>query len=247
MSQMKLQRFDANHLRDFRAPITVNTAAIVEPEAPPPPPPPVFRESDIEAAREVGKKMGYAEGFEAGLAQANTEAHHAARDLAHHMGRIQEQVASLIARYNDVVLQQSSELSQLVLMIARKVAGAALDANSAQAIAELVNRCLPIVYGKPRVVIELEPAMRNAVEASLRNQLAQGGFEGDVEFRSVDGMDPSDVRIDWGAGAANRDTNAIWGEIEALLQQVPLTPTLPTNESTTTHNDPIVETGEANG
>lgn len=245
MSQMKLQRFDAGHLRDFRAPITVNTAAIVEPAAPPPPPPPVFREADIEAARDVGKKLGYAEGFEAGLAQANTEAHHAARDLAHHMARIQEHVASLAARYNDVITQQSSELSQLVLMIARKVAGAALDSNGAQAIAELVNRCLPIVYGKPRVIIDLEPAMRNAVEHVLRAQLAQGGFEGDVGFRSIEGMDPSDIRVDWGNGAAQRDSAGIWAEIEALLLQVPLTPTLPANEPQ--QNDPIVETGEANG
>lgn len=247
MVQPKLQRYDASHLRDFRAPITVNTAAIVEPVAPPPPPPPVFREADIEAAREVGKKMGYAEGFEAGLAQANTEAHHAARDLAHHMARIEEQVARLIATYHDVVAQQSGELSQLVLMIARKVAGAALNENGAQAIAELVNRCLPVVYGKPRVVIELEPAMRNAVETVLRRQLEQGGFEGDIEFRSVEGMDASDVRIDWGAGAANRNTASIWTDIESLLSQVPLAPTLPATNEPQNTNEIIVETGADHG
>lgn len=248
MSQMKLQRYDASHLRDFRAPITVNAAAIVEPEAPPPPPP-VFRESDLDAAREGGKKIGYAEGFEAGLAQANTEAHHATRDLAHHMARIEEHVARLIATYHEVIAQQSSELSQLVLMIARKVAGAALDANGAQAITDLVQRCLPIVYGKPRVVIELEPAMRNAVESVLRKQLEQSGFEGDIEFRSVDGMDAADVRIDWGAGAAQRDTASIWTEIEALLQQVPLAPTLAASEPQTITNAIVepIETGEANG
>lgn len=247
MSQMKLQRFDNQFLRDFRSPITVNPKAIAETvEAPPPPPPPVFREADMEHARDAAKKIGYAEGFEAGIAQANTEAHASTRDLAHHMSRIEEHVARLISQYNELITQQSGELSELVLMIARKVAGDALDTNAHLAVSELVGRCLPIVYGKPRVVIELAPAMLGAVEGALRAQFERSGFEGGVEFRAVEGMDPADVRVDWGTGAAQRNTGAIWQEIEALLQQVPLSPTLP-NINETNNNDPIVETGADHG
>lgn len=246
MSEMKLHRFDNQFLRDFRSPIAVNTAAIVEQEqVVAAPPPPVFGEADMEHARDAAKKMGYAEGFEAGIAQANTEAVGTARDLAHHMARIEEQLARLLAQYNELVTQQSAEISELVLMIARKVAGDALDANAARSVAELVNRCLPVVYGKPRVMIDLEPAMLVAVQDSLRAQLEKAGFEGTIEFRSVEGMEPSDVRIDWGNGAANRNTAVIWQEIEALLQQVPLSPTLPTiNE---TNNETIIETGADHG
>ena len=242
---MKLQRFDTQFLRDFRAPITVNPAAIVHEEAPAAPPPPVFNETDMDHAREAGKKMGYAEGFESGLAQANTEAHHAARDLAHHMARIEEHVAALVTRHQALVSEQSSELSQLVLMIARKVAGDALNDQGVKAVAELVGRCLPVIYSKPGVTIDLEPGMRSAAEPLLRKQLAQGGFDGVVEFRSVEGMEPTDVRIDWGHGAAQRSTSAIWAEIEALLASVPLSPTLPSNEQQ--NKDPIVETGADNG
>ena len=245
MSQMKLQRFDTQFLRDFRVPITVKTAAIVHEEAPVAPPPPVFGEADLEHARAAGKKMGYAEGFESGLAQANTEAHHAARDMAHHLARIEEHVATLITNYQSLINEQSGELSQLIVMVARKVAGDALKEHGASAVTELVGRCLPVIYSKPSVTIDLEPGMLAAVEPLLRKQLAQGGFDGDVEFRSVEGMEPTDVRIDWGPGAAQRSTAAIWGEIEALLASVPLSPTLPTNEHP--NNDPIVETGEANG
>lgn len=246
MNQPKLQRFDSQFLRDFRSPIAVNTKAIVEQEeVVAAPPPPVFREADMEHARDASKKIGYAEGFEAGIAQANTEAYGAARDLTHHMARIEEQVAHLISQYDALVAEQSGELSELVLMIARKIAGDALDANAAGAVAGLVNRCLPIVYGKPRVTIELEPAMQVAVEASLRAQLEKAGFEGVIEFRAIAGMEPSDVRIDWGNGAAQRNTASIWQEIEALLQQVPLSPTLPTVN--TTNNDTIEETGADHG
>lgn len=246
MSEMKLHRFDSQFLRDFRSPITVNPKAIAEPveEVVAAPPPPVFHEADMEHAREAAKKIGYAEGFEAGIAQANTEAQGTARDLAQHMARIEQRVASLVAQYDALIAEQSSELSQLVLMIARKVAGDALDANAANAVAGLVNRCLPIIYGKPRVTLELEPAMLGGVEPLLRAQLEKSGFEGSIEFRAVEGMDPSDVRVDWGNGAASRTTASIWQEIEALLQQVPLSPTLPTVNQT---NNDTAETGADHG
>ena len=245
MTQPKLQRFDNQFLRDFRAPIVVNPKAIAEPEqVVAAPPPAVFREADMDHARDAAKKLGYAEGFEAGIHQANTEAQATARDLAYHMARIEEHVAQLAAQYHALITQQSAELSQLVLLIARKVAGDALDANADRAVAELVGRCLPIVYGKPRLSIELEPGMLGAVEPALRAQLAKSGFEGDVEFRAIDGMEPTDVRIDWGSGAALRDTHALWHEIEALLQQVPLLPTLPTQ---VTNHEHIVETGADHG
>lgn len=246
MSEMKLHRFDNQFLRDFRSPIAVNTKAIVEQESiVVAPPPAVFGDADMEHAREAAKKIGYAEGFEAGIAQANTEAVGTARDLAHHMARIEEHVARLMAQYHALVTEQSTEVSQLVLMIARKVAGDALDAHADRAVAELVNRCLPIVYGKPRVIIDLEPTMLAAVQDALRTQLEKSGFEGDVEFRAAEGMEPSDVRIDWGNGAATRTTATIWQEIEALLQQVPLSPTLPTIHET--NNEPIIETGADHG
>lgn len=245
MSEMKLHRYDNQFLRDFRSPIVVNKKALAEQEViEVAPPPPVFAESDMEHARDAAKKIGYAEGFEAGLAQANTEAAGTARDLAHHMARIEDHVSRLVAQYHELITAQSSELSQLVLMIARKVAGEALDANAAAAVTELVRRCLPMVYGKPRVAIELAPAMLAGVEAVLHRQLEKSGFEGDIEFRAVDGMEPSDVRIDWGNGAANRSTASIWQEIEALLQQVPLSPTLPTVTAT---NNATTETGATHG
>lgn len=245
MNQPKLQRFDNQFLRDFRSPITVNPKAIAEPETVvAAPPPPVFQESDMEHARDAAKKIGYAEGFEAGIAQANTEAQATARDLAHQMERIESHIARVSAQYHELITQQSAELSQLVLLIARKVAGDALEAHADRAVVELVARCLPIVYGKPRLAIELAPGMQAAVEPQLRAQLAKSGYEGEIEFRTIEGMEPSDVRVDWGNGAAERATGALWTEIEALLQQVPLSPTLPTHEPLNEHT---VETGADHG
>lgn len=225
----RLQRFDVQYLRDFRAPITVNPSAMPAEEAEAPPPPPVYSETELASARDVAKKLGYAEGFEAGIQQANTEAHAKARDLAHALERIGEQLTQLLASHQQLIDQQSSELSELVLMIARKVAGEALDARGTETVRALVARCLPAVFTKPKIAIELAPTMLRDAEEMLREHLAQAGYEGEIEFRAIAEMAESDIRISWSNGEASRTTASLWHDIEALLQQAPLTPTLPQN------------------
>ena len=230
MGDMKLQRFDTRHLRDFRGPIAVNVAALDEvttPEEVAPPAPPVFSEEDLNHAREAGQKLGYAEGFEAGLAQANSESTARARDLANSLARIGDQLAQLTQQYQTLVDEQSAELSALVLMIARKVAGEALEMHGTATIEGVVRRCMPMVFGKPRVLIELAPAMLDQVQQAVSEQFEQAGFGGDVEFRPLDGMDEYDMRVQWANGAATRSTAQLWQEIETLLAQVPLQVQLP--------------------
>lgn len=230
MSTGKLQRFDMGHLRDFRGPIVAKTmaAAPAEVEAPPPPPPPpTFKEADLDHARDAGKKLGYAEGFEAGLAQAATETATREKDLAAAMTRISEHVVRLAATYRKLVEEQSKELAELVIGISRKVAGEALDQFGTAAIEGVVERCLPLVFGKPRIAIDLSPKVMYDIEPRLRKILEESGYSGNVEFRSNDALEGYDIRVDWVQGQANRSTKTLWQEIEALLQQVPLTPNVP--------------------
>lgn len=231
MSTPRLQRFDFQHLRDFSAPITVKEVLLAEPAAEEiAPPPPVFTEADMEHAREAGKKLGYAEGFEAGLQQAKGENTAVSRELANTLGRIGDQLATLNSTYQQLVNEQSAELSELVLMIARKVAGEALDARGVETIRALVAACIPMVLSKPRVTLEMSPLMLDHAQGILTEHFTQAGFEGDLIFRTSDSMDESDIRIEWANGQATRNTASLWQDIEALLQQSALAPTLPTTE-----------------
>jgi flagellar assembly protein FliH len=229
MSNGRLQRFDFQHLRDFRGPIAVNEAAIAtgaQAQAPEAPPAPIFSETDLDHARDAGKKLGYAEGFEAGMQQSKTEASANARDLASALNRIGDQLAQLLSTHQQLIDQQSAEITDLVLMIARKVAGDALDANGYAAVRGLVERCLPVVFSKPRVLLELSPNMMGHAEAMLRQHFDEAGFEGELEFRALDMLEDTDIRISWANGEASRSNAALWQNIEQLLRQAPLTPTL---------------------
>lgn len=222
-----LQRYDQQFIRDFRTPMAVKANAattIEEAAAPPAPPPPVFSESDLDAARDAAKQLGYAEGVEAGLAQAETEEAVRRKDLTAAATRIAEQLTQLTGAYGQLVARQSAELSALVLAIARKVAGEALDVHGTDTIAALVKSCVPVIFGKPRITIELHPDILDEAREAIRPLLELNGVESEIIFKGNDTLGRHDVRVDWGNGHALRSTETIWHEVEALLRQVPLTP-----------------------
>lgn len=216
-----LQRFDNQFLRDFRDPITINPKAVAKPEevAPPPPPPPTFSEEDVEQARVVAKKLGYAEGFEAGLSQANTETTAREKDMATALASITQQLQKLSAGYAHYMTQQTTEVSELALLIAKKVAEDALDARGAEVITGLVNQCLPLFLDKPKVTIELNESLLDSAKEAIEGVLKQNGFEGEIQFRANNALQKHDARVDWTSGQAIRSMEKLWSEIEALIFQ----------------------------
>ena len=225
---IRLQRFDFGALRDFRGPLV---AAILPDEiivVPEPPPPPTFSEDELNVARLKSHTQGYAEGFEAGLARAHEQAD-AKREAAEAtMMQLGTLLQTLHHGYQQVLQDEAAAMSQLVLAIAKKVAGEALDANIAETITAHVARCLPVILAKPRLSIELHPDAFEQTIGPIESLLQASGYEGEIQFRANPQMHPHDGVFDWGAGQANRDTALLWQEIETLLASMPVTlPPLP--------------------
>ena len=221
-----LQRYDMQWLRDFRDPIELRTIrdTPAEEEAPAPPPAPSFSEAELAQAQETGKKLGYAEGFEAGLLQSLTEQTQREKDMVAALAKVGDALHKLNANYGAFVAEQSTDLADLIYMIARKVAGDALDERGMETVLALVRQCLPIFYEKPRVTIELHPLSLDNAKELLKPFLQKQGFEGDVFYRSNEAIGKHDVKVEWANGEAVRSTDSLWRDIELLMQSMSLTP-----------------------
>ncbi len=221
---IRLQRFDFGSLRDFRGPLVVPAVAeeTVE-EAPPPPPPPTFSEDELEATRAMAKNIGYAEGYDAGLAHAAEQANEKQLAAQRTIANLSHHISELPARYQALLESEAKQLTDLVLLISQKVSGTILDTNAAEAVASLVTSCLPIILSKPLLVIELHPAAFDQTMDSIESLLQTSGFEGQVQFRSNTSIGEYDAILDWGAGQATRNTAELWKEIERLLASTPVT------------------------
>lgn len=219
----RIHRFDFNTLRDFRDPIAMqatNEPLVVD--LPPPPPPPVFNENDLEAARLESRKQGYAEGFAAGQNEAQQQADQTLRHANEVMGGIAGLTHDMHARYLDLLARESAELSKLVISVAKKVVGATLETHATEAIHAVITQCLPVIFSKPKLVIELNPAMFEATVNHIEAQLQQHGFEGEIQFKGNPALGNSDITIDWGSGEMERSAETLWREVEALIARMPL-------------------------
>ena len=221
MTTPRIHRFDFNALRDFRGPIVVNT--IEEPVVEPPPPPaPVFSEADLEAARVAGRKQGYTEGFTAGQLEARKQFDIKTDATNIIIGSIADTVSDLQQRYLGILSSESAQLSQLVLSVARKVAGDAIDARGEQAIEAIVAQSLAVIFSKPRLIIEMNPDTFSQVVDRIEEQLRTHGFEGEIQFKGNPALGMSDITLDWGNGQMERNVATLWSEVEAIIARVPL-------------------------
>lgn len=220
---MRIHRFDFGGLHDFRGPIADRATKTVEPEAAEALPlPPVFNEADIDAARMMGKKEGYNEGFSAGKLEAKKEADQRQEEVNAIILAFGKKISTINQHYKQTLVHESEQLSRLVLSIAHKIAAEAMQERGADVISAIVERCLPVIFSKPKVIIELNPELFDQTLERIETMLRQSGFEGEVQFRSNEQLGPSDIRLDWGSGQLSRDVDSMWKEIEALIERVPL-------------------------
>lgn len=232
---MRIQRYDSLDLRDFRSPYDAMHARNVQ-EAPAEyvePPAPTYSQSELEAAKQIAHKAGFEEGKNAGVESVVNETHRRDTDASEAMHKLATDIKGLQQQYQDILAKQGSELTELVTLIARKVAGDALDANASKMIEGMVIRCLPIIVYKPRVIIDVHPEILDKVQAHLNTLLREAGFTGDLTVRAGSTIARNDVKIDWAAGYAERSTEALWSEVTTLLSEIALrTHDEPTNEQT---------------
>lgn len=221
---MRLQRFDFAALRDFRGPLQVapEEELAIE-DAVVPPPPPTFSEQELEDAKAIAQKLGYSEGYQAGLEHAAAQADVKRVAAERIITQLAAKISTLEARYQELLDTEAEQLSAMVLKITRKVTDITLSADGGSAVMALVKKCLPILLSKPQLVIELHTSALEHTMDRIEKLLAEQGFEGQVQFRTNDAIAPYDTVVDWGAGQARRDTGALWNEIEQLLATTPIT------------------------
>ncbi|MFZ4541055.1 MAG: hypothetical protein ACOYNL_04490 [Rickettsiales bacterium] len=224
MSTPRIHRFDFTGLRDFRGTI-VNTAVdeqLVVDLPPPPPPAPTYNEEELETARLAGRKQGYGEGFAAGQLDAAKNANGKFETANDMLSKLGDTVTEMSTLYTNMLVAESTNLTQLITSIARKVAGDALNERSHEAIKTVVDQCLPVIFSKPKLVIELSAALLDTAVERIETHLRSSGFEGELHFKGNQALALSDINLDWGTGQITRNTAALWEEIEAIIARVPL-------------------------
>jgi flagellar assembly protein FliH len=191
---------------------------------------PFLFETDFRSARPSAEAQRAAEA----AAQAEAEAH--ARGvqegriqaesqvqgrLADAMTRLALAAAGLIAQADARDAEREAQAVEVAMLIARKVAGDALDAAPLAGIGEAARTALQHLRGVPHLVVRVHDSLVEEAETLVKRLARERGYEGRLVVLGDPDMAAGDARIEWADGGIVRER----ARIEAsVLNALGLTP-----------------------
>ena len=172
------------------------------------PPEPVFTLEQVEDARQ----QGYREGREAGIADAANGVEIEVRNLLQQIGEFLPGIAAEQTTANELLMRDGAEVA---VTIVRKLMPTTIEPQSIKEIEALVSDCLERLTHQPKISIRVAEQHVAAIEAHLDEAVATKGFDGRFLVEAEDGLAPTDCRVTWPSGGAERNLDAIWQDIEA--------------------------------
>jgi flagellar assembly protein FliH len=182
------------------------------------PPPPSFSEEELAAA----KQQAYGHGVEIGRREVET-------------GLLQ-QVAGLTAaievHLSDLSRQEAKrdaaferDAVALALAMFKKLAPSLAAKGALDEVERLLNECMAERHDEPRLVVRVHDSMLEALQTRVAALTDARHFGGKIVLLSEPNFAPSDIRVEWADGGAERRVAAILAAIERLtLESIPTQP-----------------------
>lgn len=184
---------------------------------------PTFSEEELLAAQKEAEELGRMKGEMAAKREWDQEVLKREEAVRESNDRVAEVLSGLMTRIDEELaaqekarVRQRGDLSGIVMMIARKLSGAALDSQPLGAVEGMVNDCMVMLAGEARLAIRVHEALAEPLKAHLEKMPREGQ---EVEVLVDAQMQPGDCQIQWPGGKAERDQEELWKEMEGIVQR----------------------------
>lgn len=164
------------------------------------------------AALQEAEQRGFAQGVAEGRRQAAADA---AAQLAAAVRRLADASASLLTGLDGQQARLEEEALAFGAALGRKLAGRALAAQPLDAITEAARAAFQHLRGVPHLVVRVNDALVEPVEAEVKRIARERGYEGRLVVMGEPDIAPGDGRIEWADGGIVREH----GRIEAAVDQ----------------------------
>jgi flagellar assembly protein FliH len=184
------------------------------PPAPPAPPPaPMFSEAEMQGACDIARKQGE----EAGVARGKADAVSAFdKQIGTVLSGIAHQMTN-IGQATALEADAAGKSTELALAIVRKLFPALAERGGIAEIEAILAQCLQSLKQEPRLVVYVNPAQLDALQARIGDLAAANGFEGRLVLIGDEKMAASDCRVEWADGGVERDSAQIQRAIDETL------------------------------
>ena len=222
--ELAIKRFDFGGLQDFSAPpkfeIANDHTLPKEAVEDTPPPPPSFSEGELEAAKKLAYEEGKAEGIKREAERQEEERKGLEAATLKSVEALCAQAANLPQEQTAFNARQTSELSGLLRLLVQKIAGDALAEVPERAILAMIDDCLGVLQNQPKINLLVHPSCFKPIENKLRDIVVLHHLENIITLKENADLHAGDARIDWGTGHADRDMNALWQQVEEMINSI---------------------------
>ncbi|WP_420549376.1 hypothetical protein [Curvivirga sp.] len=177
-----------------------------------PPPSPTFSEEELAAAKAEAWNEGHAAGHAEALAQIEQQTLTALQTITGYIAVLQDRQA--LANES-----QAAALARISSDMVRKLMPIYASEHGVEEIKSLVYSSLAPLETKGRINITLPESLHSIIQEQLEKVAQEAGFEGKLMYHPDAKLGPSDVRVDWGRGSAERNVETALQEMEKIVEQ----------------------------
>ena len=170
------------------------------------------------AAVQEAEQRGFAQGLAEGRRQAAADAE---TQLAAAMRRLADVAGSLLSGLAAQQAQIEQEALAFAVTLGRKLAGKALAAQPLEAIADAARTSFQHLRGVPHLVVRVNHALVESVEAQVQRMSRDHGYEGRLVVIGEPEIAPGDGRIEWADGGIVREQARIDEAVAQALTGLP--------------------------
>lgn len=188
-----------------------------EPEPPPPPPPPSFSEEELAQAVEKARAEARAVALEEGRAQGRAQAETAAQQaLTQVLNAVNASLAPLMAQQKAEMDLRRQNTNRLTLAIIRKLWPGMVQRHGLAEMEGVIALFLEELAEEPKLVFRVHERWLTEMQNRIGDIALRHGFAGQVTVLTDPKLGEMDVKADWAAGGAERDTGALWASVERI-------------------------------
>lgn len=172
----------------------------------------VISEKDIAESKQKSFEEGYAKGYSG----AKTEQAELDKKIQENLDDITIKLIALgevIKTRNNAHIK---ELAEVVLRVAKKVAGDALKNAPYDEIENTIRSCLPLLFDEPKISIFVNPDLVDNIKERITPLVQNAGFRNNIEISGSAELSAGSCNIEWNGGGLRNDKDVIWSRIEEL-------------------------------
>ena len=176
------------------------------------PPEPTYSAAELASAR----AEGFNDGHQAGLAESSTSLESA---TAQALNALATQLASLDPIWEAGLNRCRHDAIGIAQAVTRRTVELSAQETALQVIENVLADILPRVIDEPRVVIRVHNDLLDTLQLHMSSVTERCGFPGSVILLAEPDLLFPDCRIEWADGGAEHSSEAVWTEIDTLIER----------------------------